>query len=76
MISSSKNNDKTVLRFQLVLNAENLVISTAPQRKIRINITGLKVDQLENIIDGIADAGPEAVEEFNRLVNKKLFENY
>jgi len=51
MISSSKNNGKTVLRFQLVLDAENLVISTTPQGKIRVNITGLKADQLENIID-------------------------
>lgn len=66
------NNTKTVLRFQLVLDAENVVISTTPKGMIRANITGLKNDQLEKIIDSIADGGPEAVDKFLKLIEEKL----
>jgi len=69
------NNTKTVLSFQLVLDAENVVISNTTQGKIRANITGLEAGQIERIIDSITDAGPGAVEEFKRLVNVKLNED-
>ena len=71
-MSPPSNNTKTVLRFQLVLDAENVVISTTPKGMIRANITGLKNDQLEKIIDSIADGGPEAVDKFLKLIEEKL----
>lgn len=69
---SYKNKPISGLRFQLVLDAENVVISTTSRGKIRANITGLEADQIEKLIDCIADAGPEAVEQFTRLMNEKL----
>ena len=72
MTSSSNTIPNSKLRFQLILDSENVVLSLSPDEKIRANITGLEADQLENIIDCIVDAGPEAVEQFKRLMNKKL----
>ena len=50
---SSKNNTQSVLRFQLVLDAENIVIGTNSNGKIRANITGLQKNQISNIVECI-----------------------
>lgn len=68
--SLPQNNTKSVLRFQLVLDAENIVIGTNSKRKIRANITGIQKDQIENIVECIKDAGPEAFDYLRRLVEE------
>ena len=63
---SSKNNTQSVLRFQLVLDAENIVIGTNSIGKIRANITGLQKNQISNIVECIKDAGPEAIDHLKK----------
>jgi len=62
------NNTKSVLRFQLILDAENVVIGTNSKGKIRANVTGLQKDQIDNIVECIKDAGPEAFDHLKTLV--------
>ena len=60
------------LRFQIILDTKNIIISTTPDGKIRANITGIELDQLGNIVDAVQDAGNEAAQYFLKLVNEKL----
>jgi len=65
-----KNNTQSVLRFQLILDAENVVIGTNSKGRIRANVTGLQIDQIDNIVECIKDAGPEAFEHLRKLVEE------
>ncbi|TVQ03550.1 MAG: hypothetical protein EA359_09295 [Balneolaceae bacterium] len=60
------------LRFQIIIDTKDIFISTTPDGKIRVNITGIELEQLDNIVDAVQDAGNEAAEYFLNLVNKKL----
>jgi len=60
------------LRFQIIIDTKDIFISTTPDSKIRLNITGIELEQLDNIVDAVQDAGNEATEYFLNLVNKKL----
>ncbi|WP_340106363.1 hypothetical protein [Rhodohalobacter sp. 8-1] len=66
----SSKNTTSVLRFQLVLDAENIVIGTNSKGKIRANITGLQKNQISNIVECIKDAGPEAVDHLKILMKE------
>ena len=72
MKSSTQYKNNTSLRFQLVLDSANVIIGTSPAGQLRLNVTGLDIIQLEKIVDGIADSGPETVEHFVQLVKDRL----
>ena len=63
-------NTTSELRFQLLLDAENIVIGTNSQGKIRANVTGLQKSQISNIVECIKDAGPEAFDQLKTLVEE------
>ena len=73
MVSISKKGTSNI-SFQLILDSKSILLSTSPDGKIRANINQLDEDQLKNIVESIADAGPEAKERFLELVNTVLQE--
>ena len=72
-MSTAKSDSKipSNIQFQLILDTPNAFLSTAPNSKnMRVNMTGLKADQIQNIVECIKDAGPEAFEYLKRLVEQ------
>lgn len=60
-------------RFQLILDTENVFLSPVPgSNKIRANITGLHAEQLDQLVNGLIDAGPSVIEEFRKKLNNAL----
>ena len=58
---------KPKVSFQLILDSKSILFSSTPDgKKLRANITELDASQIERIVEGIQDAGPEA---YNYLIN-------
>lgn len=61
------------IQFQVIIDSNNFFISKSVDgNRIRANITGIEADQIPVLVDGIIDAGPEAVSYFREAIEEKL----
>ncbi len=68
----SQNRIEPSIKFQIIIDSGNFFLSTAPDGKIRANITEVEARPLARIVDAVIDAGPEAVDYFKKLIGEKL----
>ncbi|MBO6586770.1 MAG: hypothetical protein JJ953_11740 [Gracilimonas sp.] len=60
------------ISFQLIIDTQNIFLSQAPDKgRIRANLTGLNMDQVDVIVDGIIDAGPDVVNHLKKCLKEK-----
>ncbi len=61
------------LKFQIIVDSKNILLGMTPNGgKMRAIITELDAKELSNIVQCVADAGPEAMELLSQLVNNYL----